>query len=264
MQHTEGLMKIKAIFSTILLLIIIGLTAKQDQVIASELKKVNAKTDYRDSRPASRAPKGVYVNYTGGGNRQNFETPGKNSSKNFKHISYIAVAAMGTYQELLFLHAERKPRVNVRNYKGETALIKVLDGSYNEDTFSKVKFLLSAGARPNVRGKSSKSDNTSPLGVAIWNSKTVLQSGTAEEVQIARKILGLLIAAGADASGLEANGRSLLHLAAETDNLFAAKLLLESGAKVIPLDDNQKTPLDIAESGEMIKLLKKHQVRKIS
>ena len=257
-------MKFKAIFYTLFFLMIIGLTAKQDQIIASEFKKHYSKTNYSDSRLASSAPKGIYVNYTQGGNRQNFTTSRKNRTKNFTHIKFIEVASMGTFQELLFLHDEKKPRVNFRNNSGETALIKVLDGPYNEDTFSKLKFLISVGARPNIRGKSSKSDNTSSLGVAIWNSKAVFQSGNSEEVQIAQQVIELLIAAGADVSGLEVNGRSLLHLAAETNNLFAAKLLIESGAKVIPTDDDHKTPLDVAESGEMKKLLKKHQVKKLS
>jgi ankyrin repeat protein len=154
--------------------------------------------------------------------------------------------------------------VNFRNNNGETALIKVLDGPYNEDTFLKLKYLISVGVRLNVRGKSSKSENTSSLGVAICNSKAVFQSGNTAEVQIAQHILELLIDAGVDVSSLEVNGRSLLHLAAETNNLFAAQLLLESGAKVIPIDDNHKTPLDIAGSGEMIKLLKKYQVKELS
>ena len=87
-------MKIKAIFSTILLLMIIGLTAKQDQIIASELKKHYSKTNYSDSRLASSAPKSIYVNYTQGGNRQNFTTSRKNRTKNFTHIKFIEVASI--------------------------------------------------------------------------------------------------------------------------------------------------------------------------
>ena len=257
-------MKFKAIFFTLIFFILIGFTVKQNQVIASELKKAYSKTDYSDLRLTSRAPKNISVSYKRGGIRQNFATPRKTRDKDFKHIKFIEVASMGKFHELLFFHEKTKPRINFRNNNGETALIEVLDGSYNEDTFSKLKFLISLGAGTNVRGKSSKSDNTSPLGVAIWNSKAIFQSGNTEEVKIAQKVLELLIAAGADVSGLEENGRSLLHLAAETNNLFAAKLLLKSGAKVIPIDDNYKTPLDIAESGEMIKLLKRHQAKKLS
>jgi len=241
-------MKFKAIFYTVVFLMLVGFIAKQEQAIAGEPRVQNL----------------VYVDYTRGSNRQNFALSNKIRDKNFKHIQFVKVADKGTFQELRFLYNEKKPRVNFRNSNGETALIKVLDGPYNEDTLLKLKYLISAGARLNVRGKSSKSDNTSSLGVAIWNSKAFIQSGNAAEVQIAQQVLELLIDAGADVSSLEINGRSLLHLAAETNNLFAAKLLLDSGAKAIPIDDNHKTPLDIAESGEMIKLLKKHQVKEFS
>lgn len=254
----------KSIVCNVIFLMIICFTTKQDQVIAGELKRDYSKTHYSYTSFTSRASKGVYARYSHSVNRQNFSTSAKYRGINHKHIKFIEVASTGTFHELLFLHEEIKPRVNFRNNYGETALIKVLDRPYNMETFSKLKFLLSAGAGPNVRGRSSKSDNTTSLGVAIWNSREVFQSGSEEEIQIAQQVLELLIAAGADVSGVEVNGRSLLHLAAETNNLFAAKLLLESGLKVVPIDDNHKTPLDIAESGDMIKLLKEHHVKKVS
>lgn len=257
-------MRNKFIFYTGIFFVIIGLTVKQDQVIANELQQGYAKAVYSDLKLTSRPPQNSYVDYKDGIIRQNFATYKNAVNDNFKNTEFIEIASRGTFYELSFFHDKTRPKVNFRNKFGETALIEVLDGPYNEDTFSKLQFLISAGIGPNVRGKSSKSDNTSPLGVAIWNSKAVFQSGNAEEVEIAQNTLELLIAAGADVSGLEENGRSLLHLAAEINNLFAAKLLLKSGAKVISKDDNDKTPLDTAESGEMIKLLKNHQVKKIS
>lgn len=258
-------MKVKAVFSTFLVLMLVGFTVKQKQAMAGEPKRDSSKTDVRIfNRPPSRVNTLIYVDYKHRNNKQNFVLFTKERDKSFKHIQFIKIAAIGNFHELRSLYEEKKPRVNFRNKKGETALVKVLDGPYDEDTIRKLQYLISVGVRLNVRGKSSKSEYTSPLGVAIWNSRAVFHSGNAAEVQIAQQVLELLITAGADVSGLEANGKSLLHMAVETNNLFAAKLLLESGAEVIPIDDTHKTPLDIAESGEMIQLLKKYQAKGLS
>ena len=260
-EQVEQAMKYKLIYHTVIFFMIFGFTARQDQVIANELQKGHLKTYYSDIRFTPKAPPNSYVNYKQGAIVQNFAT---HKIARDKNLQFIEVASRGKFFELLFLHDKTKPKVNFRNNYGETALIEVLDGPYNEETLSKLEFLISVGAGPNVRGKSSKNDNTSPLGVAIWNSKAVFQSGNVEEVEVAQNILELLVAAGADVSGLEKNGRSLLHLAAEINNLFAAKLLLKSGVMVIAKDANDKTPFDIAASGEMIKLLKKYQGKKVS
>ena len=47
-----------------------------------------------------------------------------------------------------------------------------------------------------------------------------------------------------------------LHHAARMDNAKAAALLLKAGAKIMPRDANGKTPLDLAEAGPVIQLLK--------
>ena len=56
-------------------------------------------------------------------------------------------------------------------------------------------------------------------------------------------------------------GKTPLHIAAEKNHLYAARILLERGAKVMPKDNIGKTPLDYAESAEMIKLLKNYGAR---
>jgi ankyrin repeat protein len=258
-------MKFKVFFYTVVFLMLVGFTAKQDQVIAAETESGFAKVAFRSLQlPTSSVKKTANNSYRPRGSRQNFALLKHTKDKNFKHNQFIKVAAIGSFEELHFLYEGKRTRVNFRNKNGETALINVLDGPYNEDTYLKLKFLISVGVKLNVRGKSSKSENTSSLGVAIYNSKEVFQSGNESEVQIAQQILELLIDSGVAVSSLEVNGRSLLHLAAATNNLFAAKLLLESGAKVIPTDDYHKTPLDIAESGEMIQLLKKYQGKELS
>ncbi|MDX1776263.1 MAG: hypothetical protein R3297_06750 [Desulfobulbales bacterium] len=255
----------KAILFTVAIFLAFGLLSGYGQVNAAETRKDIPEVKFRGLEiPASRKKKKQADEYVHRHKRQNFTVLGKSKNKNFKHIKFIKVAAQGTFPELQLLYEEKKTRINFRNQKGETALIKVLDGPFNEDTFLKLQFLISAGVNLNVRGKSAKSENTSSLGVAIYNSAAVFRSGHGKEVQVARKILQLLIDAGAAVASLEADGRSLLHLAVATNNLFAAELLLESGVKVLPIDDYHITPLDISETREMIILLKKYQAKEVT
>jgi len=89
------------------------------------------------------------------------------------------------------------------------------------------------------------------------------------------KLAKMLIEAGADVSARDDisgirgtryekltestyGGMTPLHVAAKYNNLEGSKMLIEAGAKIMPKDDTGKTPLDYAESAEMIKLLKSH------
>lgn len=47
-----------------------------------------------------------------------------------------------------------------------------------------------------------------------------------------------------------------LHSAAKTNHIVAAKLLIKKGAKVYDKDDNDKMPIDYAQSSQMIDLLR--------
>jgi ankyrin repeat protein len=61
------------------------------------------------------------------------------------------------------------------------------------------------------------------------------------------KLLGLLLANGADVNALEdENGRTSLHLAAESGELRAVELLLAKGADLDALDKKGKTPPQVA------------------
>ena len=193
--------------------------------------------------------------YTKGIFRRNFETVDKLSPKESNQLKFIDVASSGSVGELKKYHA-KGAKVNFRTADGETALINVLDGPYNDETLVKLRYLLSIGAEVNFRGKSELSDNTTPLGVAVWNTGLIFHAGKAPQYPIAKLVLEILIDAGANSPGLDAGGRTPLHTAATADNLFAAELILASGAEVNPADVSGKTPLDFAESKEMILLLK--------
>ena len=71
-------------------------------------------------------------------------------------------------------------------------------------------------------------------------------------------IIRSLIDNGAYVSGRNEDGKTPVHIAAEHNNIIAAEILLESGSKISPNDSEGQTPLDLAESSEMIKLLKSY------
>lgn len=54
-----------------------------------------------------------------------------------------------------------------------------------------------------------------------------------------------------------------LHIAAKQNDIYMATTLIKAGAKIMPKDDTGKTPLDYAESAEMIKLLKSHGAKEL-
>jgi hypothetical protein len=107
-------MKFKAIFYTVVFLVLVGFTAKQEQVIAGETKRGFSKVDYRGLKiPPSRVKKIDNDDYKYRGNIQNFALLNTARDKNFKHIQFIKVASIGTFQKLQFLYEEKKTRVNI-------------------------------------------------------------------------------------------------------------------------------------------------------
>lgn len=135
--------------------------------------------------------------------------------------------------------------------------------------------LIKAGANVSYQG-SAKQKNT-PLHLAISEKNIIaveilLAAGTdtsacnwlGSPVHSAVShipILKKLIASGADLS-IRTNGSwkglTPLHLAVRMNLYTAAELLLEGGVNINLKDQYGKTPLDYAESAEMIKLLKTH------
>ena len=114
-----------------------------------------------------------------------------------------------------------------------------------------VRELLALGANPNFTGE--HLGLKTPLHAAVFKGKWQFQEGTAAE------IIQLLLKAGAHVSSTDTyKQKTPLHIAAELNNPISAKILLDAGAKVMPKDADGKTPLDYAESADVIKLLKSY------
>ena len=104
----------------------------------------------------------------------------------------------------------------------------------------------------NLHAKGILGSVTTPLHAAVWIAQFEVDS------DLDQLILRELLKRGAFVSSKDESERTPLHIAAENNVLFAAEILLSEGAKVMPRDIEGKTPLDYAESGPMIRLLKKH------
>jgi len=168
---------------------------------------------------------------------------------------FVQAARHGSI-ELLDELLKKGANVNGSGPENELALLNAIDGGFGRcDTTVKVEYLLKEGADPNARGKAISGIST-PLHRAVWvTSYTYVRK---EDPTCSELLLSALIDSGAHISSLDGNRQTPLHIAAEHNHLFAAQLLLKAGAKVMPRDNDGKTPLDLAESGEMIKLLKSH------
>jgi ankyrin repeat protein len=123
-----------------------------------------------------------------------------------------------------------------------------------------IRWLLDHGADPNQKGVSGSVEGDLPLHIFV-EANPKPSAGTPSRPRpdakpIAEEVLARLLAAGAKVSGMDSQGRTPLHFAAKSDNVWAAEALIKEGAKVMARDATGKTPLDYAESAPMIKLLK--------
>lgn len=163
-------------------------------------------------------------------------------------------------------YLERGVHINDRNRNGQTVLIYALRYCFFTDKETKaILFLLENGVDVNLAAQTDiyGLDKAPPLHAAISQSALFISKeneiknpAVMDSPKNAKKILNVLIKNGAYVSGLAFNGKTPLHIAAERNNLYAAKLLIKAGAKISPRDIKEKTPLDYAESAKMIKLLK--------
>jgi ankyrin repeat protein len=146
-------------------------------------------------------------------------------------------------------------RINGVDTDGETALIAAVSKPIVAPSWAAaIWWLLDHGADPNQAG-----DSGLPLHIFVRRNKATLagETGRPDVIKpMAEETLARLLKAGAKVSGIDAQSRTPLHVAAEADNVLAAEFLIALGAKVMARDEAGKTPLDYAESGPMIKLLK--------
>lgn len=147
---------------------------------------------------------------------------------------------------------------------GITPLCQVVaDVFYNCEQYAMVLFLLMKGADPNKEGRERFEGIPGiPLHTAIAMTAMVFKDArTGSRLAMdgsfyGRLVLEALLDGGAHVAGRAKDGRTPLHIAAQSDNLVAAEMLLKAGSTIMPRDDAGRTPLDCAESAEMIRLLK--------
>ncbi len=177
-------------------------------------------------------------------------------------VRFVGAAGRGD-RELVERCLAQGAQANEADAGGQTALVNAVRV---RDLYM-VTFLLSHGASPKVTSKEdhdSLFSHRSPLHAAVLAA--ILRVSSAERKGIqdisslpSLKIIRLLLKYGAAVSSTaDSQERTPLHYAAKYGCVPVADILIEAGAKVMPRDSMGKTPLDYAESGPMIKLLKAH------
>jgi ankyrin repeat protein len=181
----------------------------------------------------------------------------KPSSKTALQERFIKAASFGSIEDLAVL-VSQGANVNGKGRNNEVALINAIwSSTHNCTAYAKIRWLLEKGADANLEGTGVFLLETAPpLHQAVW--VTGIRYKAKQETVCAELILRELIKRGAHVSARDSMGRTPLHIAAERNHVAAAQLLLESGSKIMPRDKKGRTPLDMAESSEMIKLLKRH------
>lgn len=180
---------------------------------------------------------------------------------------FLESARSGSVKEMKAL-LNKGADINGRGKHKESALLNVLSSpsAYYGEKY-RVVFLLENGANVNLSGipnglfKYKENVETYPLHIAIYVSH-LFQERDKESRKVAtssdKEILRMLLKQGAFVASEDEEGCTPLHIAAQTNNVFAATLLLEKGTKVMAKDKDGNTPLDYAKSSDMILLLKKH------
>ncbi|MGQ0556954.1 MAG: ankyrin repeat domain-containing protein [Nitrospiraceae bacterium] len=146
--------------------------------------------------------------------------------------------------------------VNSRDLTGRTALLEAVTAGNS----SMVLELLKLGADPNKSGHFyarpyATSTYATPLHAAVCKDERSFKFNGSV-------IVDALLKGGAHVSSTTFHRKQTpLHVAVRMQNTKAAMLLLKASAKVMPHDEDGKTPLDLAESSAMIELLKAHGAR---
>lgn len=158
---------------------------------------------------------------------------------------------------------EEGATVNGKNSKDRIALVEAIDGAYDIEEYITVVYLLQKGANPNLKSARHWSGFD---GIALHHAvgfHGIMAKNGEDRTIYQRLIIEALLNAGAHVSSRGYNEMSPLHIAAKQDDMYAATTLIKAGAKIMPKDDTGKTPLDYAESAEMIKLLKSHGAKEL-
>lgn len=153
--------------------------------------------------------------------------------------------------------------VNGKNSKGEIALVEAIRFAYRAEDYITVAYLLQKGANPNLKAIQHYGDLD---GIALHHAvgfHGMMAKKGEDRTIYQRLIIEALLNAGAHVSSRGYNGMTPLHIAAKQNDMYVATTLIKAGAKIMPKDDTGKTPLDYAESAEMIKLLKSHGAKEL-
>jgi ankyrin repeat protein len=177
------------------------------------------------------------------------------STEQAVQLRFIKVAAWGEIDELESLLSQGA-RINGKNKAGETALISAIDSFGGEyGGYLRVLYLLDKGADLNLKGRGHLGETTTALHGLVWIS-SIFEENRSYRWTNTEQLLRLFIRRDAFVSGIDENEKTPLHIAAAMNGVETARILLQSGSKVMPRDKSNKTPLDYAESAEMIRLLK--------
>ena len=154
--------------------------------------------------------------------------------------------------------------INGKNSKGDIALVESIDCAYKVENYITVIYLLQKGANSNL--KSERQHFSELAGIPLHHAVAFhgIMAKNGEDRTIYQKlIIEALLNAGAHVSSRGYKGMTPLHIAAKNNDTYMTNLLIEAGAKIMDRDDFGKTPLDYAESAEMIKLLKSHGAKEL-
>jgi ankyrin repeat protein len=159
--------------------------------------------------------------------------------------------------------------VNGSNRQGQTALIAACQFFWGEAWQTPpILYLLKKGADPRTQGSDDAKypwfKTTALHSVMVFSARVFEEKNQKENERLkgdavrVKAVIEALLQHGALVSARDSDGKTPLHIAAKKNNIVGARMLIDAGCKIMPLDRTGKTPLDYAESAEMIKLLKDH------
>ncbi len=165
---------------------------------------------------------------------------------------------------------DRGASPNYSDSASVTPLVSAIENGFvSPDAHKVISLLLARGADPNKRSKiyfrndgREYSADTTPLIHLVRNTAYASKINDKRPILSERRIesvkraFALMLDAGAKVAAPDDFNRTPLHYAAIDDNILAARLLLSRHAPKDRTDRNGKTPLDYAESSEIIALLK--------